>query len=152
MGDFVFLRNNDPIPADIVIISTSEPENMCFIETKNLDGETNLKIRKGIHELRHITTPKKCSTIKFVIDSEPPNVNLFTYNAVLIAKPVKSPQVVLPIGPNGILLRGCHIRNTAWVIGVVVYTGEDTKILLNAGDTPTKRSLIDRLINPTVNS
>ncbi|KAJ3032514.1 hypothetical protein HK097_005212, partial [Rhizophlyctis rosea] len=43
VGDFVFLRGDDPIPADLVIISTSENDGVCYVETKNLDGETNLK-------------------------------------------------------------------------------------------------------------
>ncbi len=45
VGDFVYLTNNEPIPADVIICATSEEEDSCFIETKNLDGETNLKAR-----------------------------------------------------------------------------------------------------------
>ena len=150
VGDFVLLRNNDPVPADMVIVSTSEPENLCFLETKNLDGETNLKVKKGLHELAHIKTPAQCSRIKFVIDSELPNPNLYVYHAVAVLKPQNQPQIVVPISADGILLRGCYVRNTAWVIGVVVFTGSDSKIMLNAGATPTKRSRIDKQINPQV--
>jgi phospholipid-translocating ATPase len=138
------------VPADIVIISTSEPENLCFVETKNLDGETNLKVKRGIQELAHIKTPTQCSKAKFVIDSESPDPNLYTYNAVAILKPQDSSEIFVPISADGILLRGCFVRNTAWVIGVVVFTGKDSKIMLNAGATPTKRSRIDRQINPQV--
>ena len=34
---------------------------------------------------------------------------------------------------NNLLLRGCTLRNTKWAIGIVVFTGDDTKIMLNAG-------------------
>lgn len=47
VGDIVRLKNNDYIPADILVLSTSEPDCMCYVETKNLDGETNLKIKRG---------------------------------------------------------------------------------------------------------
>ncbi|KAJ3333528.1 hypothetical protein HDU76_007058 [Blyttiomyces sp. JEL0837] len=60
VGDFVLLRNNDPIPADVVIISTSEPDCICYVETKNLDGETNLKIRRGINQFANVKTAKDC--------------------------------------------------------------------------------------------
>jgi phospholipid-translocating ATPase len=150
VGDFVLLRNNDPVPADILIVSTSEPENLCFVETKNLDGETNMKVKRGVKELSHIKTPQQCDKAKFVIDSELPDTNLYTYSGVIIIKPHNSSESFIPISADGILLRGCFVRNTKWVIGVVVFTGKDTKIMMNAGATPTKRSRIDRQINPQV--
>ncbi|KAJ3062518.1 hypothetical protein HK102_008743, partial [Quaeritorhiza haematococci] len=56
----------------------------------------------------------------------------------------------IPIGINGILLRGCILRNTKWVIGLALYTGSDTKLMLNSGATPSKRSKIDRQLNPQI--
>lgn len=47
-----------------------------------------------------------------------------------------------PVSINELLLRGCALRNTAWVVGLVVFTGADTKIVLNGGDTPSKRSKV----------
>ncbi|KAJ3254954.1 hypothetical protein HK103_006751 [Boothiomyces macroporosus] len=148
VGDFVLLQNNNRIPADILIVSTSEPDSTCFVETKNLDGETNLKIKKGVAEFSHIRTPEDCKNLKFRVDAEIPNPNLYTFNgSITVIKENRDPQY-LPIGTSGLLLRGCILRNTNWLIGLAVYTGPDTKIMLNSGPTPSKRSQVDRQMNP----
>jgi phospholipid-translocating ATPase len=56
------------------------------------------------------------------------------------------------ITSNSTLLRGCVVRNTGWVIGLVLFTGNETKIMLNSGKTPSKRSKIEKQTNPYVNS
>jgi phospholipid-translocating ATPase len=48
------------------------------------------------------------------------------------------------------LLRGCTLRNTDWVVGIVAFTGEETKIMLNSGITPTKRAQISKDLNVNV--
>lgn len=151
VGDLVRLRNNDPIPADMIILSTSESDCLCYVETKNLDGETNLKIRKGPEETQHIKTTADCASTKFVLETENPNVNLYSFNGkLLIDQKGTTEAKVVPININGLLLRGCYIRNTEWVIGVVVYTGNDTRLMMNLGVTPSKRSRIERLMNPQI--
>ena len=165
----------------MVILSTSEKECVCYVETKNLDGETNLKVRRGIPELAHIKTPNDCAETRCFIDVEPPNEHLYSFNATLrlnpsnydvprmsVASPLtssptkaslmdrrfsivnKDPEALYPVSINGVLMRGCIVRNTDWVIGVVAYTGSDTKLMRNAGTTPSKRSRIDRQLNPQV--
>jgi phospholipid-translocating ATPase len=158
VGDFVLLRNNEPIPADMVIVATSEPDCVCYVETKNLDGETNLKIRRGIPQFSEINTPAACATIRCVVDSEPPSANLHTYSGVVKVLPSgelpagfnTDPIHIVPISINGVLLRGCILRNTKWVVGLTIFTGSETKIMMNSGNTPSKRSRIDRQLNPLV--
>lgn len=56
VGDFVKLRSDESIPADILLLDTSDANSVCHIETANLDGETNLKQRevvKGLHMVIH---------------------------------------------------------------------------------------------------
>lgn len=154
VGDFVRLRDNDSIPADIIICATSEEENVCYLETKNLDGETNLKARQAVPELTHIRNAKLASEAKFVIKSEAPDVNMFKYNAAIELHDGQTGKdgqpAIAPVNLNTVLLRGCVLRNTEWVIGVVVFTGIDTKIVMNSGGTPSKRGRVERLMNPMV--
>lgn len=154
VGDFVRLYNDDQIPADIVVLSTSDLDGQCYVETKNLDGETNLKVRQALHCGRNVKHAIDCEKASFVIESEAPNANLYQYSGAARwthqdARSSEGPgtDMAEPISINNLLLRGCSLRNTEWVLGVVVYTGRETKIMLNSGITPSKRSRIARDLN-----
>jgi phospholipid-translocating ATPase len=160
VGDYVLLKNDQDIPADVVILSTSETDNVCYVETQNLDGETNLKQRQGLPGTSGLRTEHDCERARFYIESEPPHVNIYQYNAVLrwqidanetdTVRSGVSHEKADAVTYNNILLRGCILRNTKWAIGIVVYTGNDTKIMLNTGRTPSKRSKIAKATNPHV--
>ncbi|KAJ7097515.1 hypothetical protein C8R44DRAFT_366257 [Mycena epipterygia] len=185
VGDLVLLRDNEQVPADILVLATSDPDGNCYLETKNLDGETNLKVRKSLAATRGMScSEEEVQRARFVLDSEPPSQNLYLYHGVLRYRDFSSvnsnfssvhahanndanyaadfhdngrrPQDrgnsspeerAEPVSINELLLRGCALRNTTWVVGLVVFTGEDTKIMLNGGETPSKRSKIERETN-----
>uniref|UniRef100_A0A672IIN3 Phospholipid-transporting ATPase n=1 Tax=Salarias fasciatus TaxID=181472 RepID=A0A672IIN3_SALFA len=105
----------------VFLLHNSEPQGMCYIETSNLDGETNLKIRQGLQVTADIKE----------ID------NLMRLSG----------RMELPLGPDQILLRGAQLRNTQWVHGVVVYTGHDTKLMQNSTRPPLKLSNVERITN-----
>ena len=58
VGDILMLKNDEFIPADLLILSTSDEKGAAYVETKNLDGETNLKI-KAAHKEMHAMFKKK---------------------------------------------------------------------------------------------
>ncbi|KAJ5166120.1 Phospholipid-transporting ATPase DNF1 [Penicillium canariense] len=136
VGDFVRLYNEDPIPADIVILSTSDPDGACYVETKGLDGETNLKVRHALHCGRQVRHARDCEKAEFTIESEAPHPNLYSYNGA-IRWDQRDPN--FPDAPA----RRC----TEWVLGVVVFTGGESKIMLNAGATPAKRARLAKDLN-----
>ncbi|KAK9473226.1 uncharacterized protein V1510DRAFT_393138 [Dipodascopsis tothii] len=162
VGDIVRIRNDDEIPADVVILSTSDSDGACYVETKNLDGETNLKVRQALRCGAGIKHSRDCERAAFIIDSEAPHPNLYSYSGVVrwtqnmpadpsdASSPLQPQEMAEPITINNMLLRGCSLRNTDWVIGVVLFTGAETKIMLNAGETPSKRSRIARELNINV--
>ncbi|KAL5521166.1 hypothetical protein ACEPAG_9088 [Sanghuangporus baumii] len=148
VGDIVLLRDNDQIPADIVVLSTSEEEGLCYVETKNLDGETNLKPRRSLKATSGLQSEEDVEHASFILDSEPPHANLYLFNAILKYRDQLTGEEKLePVTINELLLRGCAVRNTNWIIGLVVFTGADTKIMLNGGSTPSKRSKIEKETN-----
>lgn len=147
VGDFVKIMDNEPLPADIIICATSEEENVAFVETKNLDGETNLKSRNAVPALSHLRTARECASAHnaFRLDCDRPDVNMYKLNAA-----IKVGKETFPADMQTVLLRGTVVRNTGWVIGVVIFTGEDTRIVMNSGGTPSKRSKVERQMNPQV--
>lgn len=145
VGDFVKIRNNEAFPADILICATSEEENVCFVETKNLDGETNLKSRNAVPKLTHLRSAQACTNAQITIELDRPDPNMYKLHGAVIVDGEKQ-----PLDLQTVLLRGTVLRNTDWVIGIVMFTGIDTKIILNSGGTPSKRSKVERLMNPQV--
>ncbi|GJE96419.1 phospholipid-translocating P-type ATPase [Phanerochaete sordida] len=148
VGDFVKIMDNEAIPADVLLCATSEDENVAFVETKNLDGETNLKSRSAAAQLTNLRSAWSCADKRnsFRVDCDRPDTNLYRLNAAV----VMPDESKTPVDIQMILLRGTVLRNTRWAIGLVLYTGEDTKIVLNSGDTPSKRSRVERQMNPQV--
>ncbi|XP_028136313.2 probable phospholipid-transporting ATPase IA isoform X2 [Diabrotica virgifera virgifera] len=143
VGDIVKVWNNDFFPADLVLLSSSEPQGMSFIETANLDGETNLKIRQALSSTSTLTSIQDLVQLFGTIECEPPNKHLYEFNGV-IRQSGRSPE---PLGPDQILLRGAILRNTAWVFGIVIYTGHETKLMKNSAIPPLKRSTVDKMTN-----
>lgn len=160
VGDYVMVRNDEDVPADIVILSTSEKDNLCYVETQNLDGETNLKVRQGLNATSELRTVHDCERAFFYFESEPPHANLYQYNGVMrwdIEQPddqetTVSHQKTEAVTYNNLLLRGSVLRNTTWAIGIIIFTGDETKIMLNSGKTPSKRSKMAKATNPYVKS
>jgi len=127
-------------------LATSEPEGLCYIETANLDGETNLKIKQAIPETANLVSPSELSRLSGRVRSEQPNSSLYTYEATLTMS-AGGGEKELSLAPDQLLLRGATLRNTPWIYGIVVFTGHETKLMRNATATPIKRTHVEKLVN-----
>ncbi|XP_025779858.1 phospholipid-transporting ATPase IB-like [Puma concolor] len=142
VGDIVKASNGQFLPADMVLISSSEPEATCYVATSNLDGETNLKIRQALLETAEMQT-EQLSSLSGKIECEGPNRHFNTFIGTLYLNG-KSPVAV---GPDQVLLRGTQLKNTRWILGIVVYTGSETKFMQNSIKLPLKRSTVEKVTN-----
>jgi phospholipid-transporting ATPase len=149
VGDIVRVESEEPFPADIILLASSEPEGLCYVETANLDGETNLKIKQAIPETCVFVSPSELSRLGGKLRSEQPNSSLYTYEATLTVA-AGGGEKELPVQPDQLLLRGATLRNTPWIHGVVVFTGHETKLMRNATATPIKRTAVERQLNMLV--
>ncbi|KAF4467356.1 phospholipid-translocating atpase [Fusarium albosuccineum] len=146
VGDIIRVESEEPFPADLVLLASSEPEGLCYIETANLDGETNLKIKQALPETSTMVSPSELSRLGGRIKSEQPNSSLYTYEATLTMQ-TGGGEKELALNPEQLLLRGATLRNTPWVHGVVVFTGHETKLMRNATAAPIKRTKVERKLN-----
>ncbi|KAI0053249.1 calcium transporting ATPase [Auriscalpium vulgare] len=147
VGDVVRLQNNDFIPADLILLSSSEPEGFCYIETANLDGETNLKIKQSSPHTSPLTSPHLVTALHGSLRSEHPNNSLYTFEGTLDLITSEGFPKQVPLGPDQMLLRGAQIRNTHWAYGLVVFTGHETKLMRNATAAPIKRTAVEKQVN-----
>ncbi|KAJ8014650.1 hypothetical protein DPEC_G00017840 [Dallia pectoralis] len=143
VGEVVKAANGDHLPADLVILSSSEPQGMCYIETSNLDGETNLKIRQGLQITSDMKDIDSLMRLSGRMECESPNRHLYEF----VGNIRLDRHSTMPLGPDQILLRGAQLRNTQWVFGIVVYTGHDTKLMQNSTQPPLKLSNVERITN-----
>ena len=149
VGDIIRVESEEPFPADLVILASSEPEGLCYIETANLDGETNLKIKQALPETSEMVSSSELGRLGGRIRSEQPNSSLYTYEATLTMQSGGG-EKELPLNPEQLLLRGATLRNTPWIHGVVVFTGHETKLMRNATAAPIKRTKVERQLNMLV--
>ncbi|XP_007947635.1 phospholipid-transporting ATPase VD [Orycteropus afer afer] len=146
VGDFIRLSCNEVIPADMVLLFSTDPDGICHIETSGLDGESNLKQRqvvRGHSEQDSEVDPEKFSSR---IECESPNNDLNRFRGFL----EHSNKERVGLSKENLLLRGCTIRNTEAVVGIVVYAGHETKAMLNNSGPRYKRSKLERRANTDV--
>lgn len=67
----------------MILLSSSEPQGMSFIETSNLDGETNLKIRQGVPATARLLETRELLSLIGTLECEPPNRHLYEFTGVL---------------------------------------------------------------------
>ncbi|KAI4365548.1 hypothetical protein MLD38_021525 [Melastoma candidum] len=139
-GEVVKICADETIPCDMVLLSTSDPSGLAYIQTMNLDGESNLKTRYARQETA--SHYFECHAVFGVITCEQPNRNIYEFTANMEFNGVK-----FPLSQSNIVLRGCQLKNTEWIIGAVVYTGQETKAMLNSASSPSKRSKLESYMN-----
>ncbi|KAL5711456.1 P-type phospholipid transporter [Ranunculus cassubicifolius] len=139
-GDVVKIGVNETMPCDMVLLGTSDHSGVAYIQTMNLDGESNLKTRYARQETTSMDFAG--GNVSGLIRCEQPNRNIYDFTANMEVNGHK-----FPLSQSNIILRGCQLKNTDWAIGVVVYAGQETKAMLNSAESPSKRSKLETYMN-----
>ncbi|XP_040970181.1 probable phospholipid-transporting ATPase 8 isoform X3 [Gossypium hirsutum] len=139
VGDLVKVCKDEYFPADLLLLSSSYEDVVCYVETMNLDGETNLKLKHALNVTSFYSSAESLKEFRAVIKCEDPNEHLYSFIGTLYFDCQQ-----YSLSPQQILLRDSKLKNTEYIFGVVIFTGHDTKVMQNATDPPSKRTKIER--------
>jgi phospholipid-transporting ATPase len=146
VGDFVKIKDGEFFPADMICLASSDPEGNCFIQTSSLDGEKNLKPKMATQATHRLIGNGEVLRIIGDVVCDPPNSDLYQLGGTMeIGGDDK-----IPLSAKNLLLRGAVLKNTPWIVGVVIYTGKDTKIMRNAEEAKFKQSGIEKRTNQLI--
>lgn len=143
----VKVEKDNFFPADLLLISSSYEDAVCYVETMNLDGETNLKLKQALDVTSTLQDDSSFQDFKGMVKCEDPNANLYSFVGTMDYQDTQ-----YPLSPHQLLLRDSKLRNTDHIYGTVIFTGHDTKVMQNATTPPSKRSTIEKLMDKLVYS
>ena len=167
-GEIILIYENDPIPADMVILDSGLGDGQCYVETSSLDGEKALKLKIAHQKIAGLISTRenylnnknmKLDKIKGLINFDisgfitviQPNANLNNIegkiNIFIMENDIITKEESFPINIKEFILKGSILRNTNWIIGVVIYTGMNNKIILNSKKPRLKVSHLEMKLN-----
>ena len=168
-GEIVLIYENEHIPADLVILDSGIGDGKCYVETSTLDGEKALKLKIANTKIAGLITNRikkninyknlKLHKIKDLISFEingfiqviPPNANLNQIdgrlNIFVMENNLVTKEESFQINIKEFILKGSVLKSTNWIIGVVIYTGMDNKIILNSKKPRLKISHLEIKLN-----
>mmetsp|Transcript_8215 Transcript_8215/g.7627 ORF Transcript_8215/g.7627 Transcript_8215/m.7627 type:complete len:132 (+) Transcript_8215:451-846(+) len=130
VGDIVKIHEKEVLPADVLILASSGDKGLAYCSTASLDGERNLKFRQAHASIqkKYVSNSEKDFLSKLYMDFYTPNVidkNFHHFEGV--GELQDEGQIEFKL--DQALFRGCVIENTPYIIGLVIFTGKETKIM-----------------------
>ena len=146
VGDIIKLKKDQRVPADIIVLKTFNEagDNQAFIRTDQLDGETDWKLRKAPGVTQSMEE-KELFTSGAFAEYEPPSKLIYNFQGIIQCK-VGGANKKEPL----------NLENTMWastvvasqgVIGIVCYTGKETRAKMNASSPKLKIGILDKELN-----
>ncbi|KAL4496984.1 hypothetical protein ABPG72_002140 [Tetrahymena utriculariae] len=144
VGQIVKVNLKQRIPADLIILTASEPNGTVFIRTDQLDGETDWKIRKCIrHTQNEVDFQNAVNLQKLggLVVINQPQENIYEFSGLYKFNDHQEPlNLENTLWCNTILASG-HI----W--GLVIHTGKETRMAMNSRHPRSKFGLFDEEVN-----
>ncbi|KAM9128271.1 phospholipid-transporting ATPase IF isoform 2-T2 [Pangshura tecta] len=146
VGDIVRVAKDETFPVDLVLLSSDRADGSCHVTTASLDGETNLKTHVAVPETAVLQSVANLDTLVAVVECQQPEADLYRFvGRITISHQIE--EIVQPLGPESLLLRGARLKNAKEIFGVAVYTGMETKMALNYKSKSQKRSAVEKSMN-----
>ncbi|GAA95919.1 uncharacterized protein L969DRAFT_84487 [Mixia osmundae IAM 14324] len=157
VGDLVVIEKDQRVPADCVLLRTSDESGSCFVRTDQLDGETDWKLRVAVRATQALTSDAELLKLDGEIYADAPSKDIhnFTGTFTLNSKPSSALTEDIPSDLETSSLP-LNAENVLWAntvlaagqaIGFIVYTGQETRAVMNTSNPETKTGLLDLEIN-----
>ena len=164
VGDMVLLEKNQRVPADMVLLTTSEEEGTCFIRTDQLDGETDWKLKVAVGETQKlgeagvgaiegslygqlcINSPLDSSADRA---ADPPIKDIHTFYGVLTLRsllPGPQTETSIPLSVENVLWANTVLAAGS-AVGLITYTGKETRAVMNTSEPETKMGTLEEEVN-----
>ncbi|KAF9529869.1 aminophospholipid-transporting P-type ATPase [Crepidotus variabilis] len=160
VGDLILLEKNQRVPADMILLKTSDSAGTCFIRTDQLDGETDWKLRVAVPEAQKLDDGD-LGRLDAEIYADAPIKDIHSFVGTFTLNQYPSPPqgneaISVPMHPLPPSVSPLTVENMLWsntvlaagsAIGFVVYTGAETRAVMNTSHPETKVGLLDLEIN-----
>jgi phospholipid-translocating ATPase len=156
VGDLVILEKNQRVPADLILLRTSDNSGTCFIRTDQLDGETDWKLRVAVPACQKLNTDTDLLLLDAEIYADAPIKDIHTFiGTFTINTPSGTSANEVPMVPVP-TIEPLTAENVLWsntvlaagsAVGFVIYTGSETRAVMNTSHPETKVGLLDIEIN-----
>ncbi|KAA6389529.1 MAG: putative Cation-transporting P-type ATPase [Streblomastix strix] len=117
VGDIVRIECDEMVPADLLILFSPLDDGLCNIETSNLDGETNLKSKQAVQiEGKNADFINDILSFRAHVTIDQPNAQLYVFNGTMAIIGEND----IPLSNKNVILRSCALRNTSYILALVV--------------------------------
>ncbi|XP_066990965.1 probable phospholipid-transporting ATPase IIB isoform X5 [Anabrus simplex] len=144
VGDLVIVEKDQRVPADLVLLRTTERSGACFVRTDQLDGETDWKLRLAVPATQKLDSDLQLFDIKASLYVEKPQRDIHSFIGTFTRHDGYGSEDSLDV--ENTLWTNCVVASGS-ALGVVVYTGAETRSVMNNSQPRSKVGLLDMEIN-----
>ncbi|KAJ2160334.1 putative aminophospholipid-translocase [Coemansia sp. RSA 552] len=147
VGDLIVIEKNQRVPADMVLLRTTESSGACFVRTDQLDGETDWKLRIAVAPTQKLGDSSELFSLHGSVYADPPHKDIYDFVGQLtIDSGVAGAPVTVPLAAENTMWANTTLAS-GMAVGYVVYTGRDTRAAMNTGQAKTKVGILDSEVN-----
>ena len=162
IGNLIKVKKNEIIPADLFVVCSSNKNGTFYLQTANLDGESNLKEREVLMNIQKIFYKKQNKNENYLenifegydnkgeencyIEVDQPNKNIYLINGKIVFN--NKDKYYFDIKNTAI--RGAILKNTNFIYGIIIYSGKETKIMQNFIKYKNKFAYLDELVDDII--
>jgi phospholipid-translocating ATPase len=146
VGDVIVLEKDQRVPADMILLRTAEHTGSLFIRTDQLDGEIDWKVRNAVSYTQKLPGDAEVFHVNGEIYAEAPHKDIHTFVGTFTHDTVEG-STTEPLSVDNTLWMNTVVASGGSHAGVVMYTGSETRAVMNTSQPKTKSGLVDLELN-----